>query len=249
MPIGGKRTWLRRVRRSVNDAWGRTGWKTTTGIMAAFAVFFAGVAAQQRIDVGRVIHIPTDSTGPNWAEIVMVSMTALLVVAGLWALSAVEEARRARNAQQMTELLRRWDDETNREVRLEIMHLALNGLPLLDHASGPGPDRLKEAIVQLRADNSPAYRRLMTEPGFLEDLAIMVDYGGIDFEIVNLSLGYQIAYRWCLWRPTAVALREVKQAPELYVNFEKLAGEIAKVNPMSVPLDEDGEIRWIGFRD
>lgn len=114
----------------------------------------------------------------------------------------------------------------------------------------PGPERLKEVVINLRDGNAAEYRELMTDPSFLEDIAIMIDYGGIDFDIVDLSLGYQIAYRWSLWKPTVVALRnEYPKTPDRYINFERLAKRIAINNPQSVSLDEDGEVRWEGFRD
>lgn len=239
----------RRANVAVTVWWHKCGWKCIACVASALAVFFAGVAAQQRVDVGRFLNVPTDPTGPNWADIAMVLLTAVLVFAGVRALGAVGEARRSRNAQQMTELLRRWDEESHREVRREVMEVARLGLPLLNRAAEPGPDLLKEVIIQLRDENSPKYRRLITDPGFLEDLAIMVYYRGIDFEIVNLSLGYTIPYRWSLWKPTAVALREAKAAPELYENFEKLAKKVAAANRGSVELDIDGEVLWRGFRD
>ena len=59
-----------------------------------------------------------------------------------------------------------------------------------------GPDRLKECIKRLQEANYPEYRELKTDPNFLEDLAILIQRGGIDFGIVpgaeKLMLGDKI---------------------------------------------------------
>lgn len=212
--------------------------------------------------------IPTDPKGPNWSEIVTAVLTALLVVAAFLALGSVNEARHARsqartaqNALQMTELSRRWDEETNLQVRMKVHEYANNGLPRRfvrrprRFGAGPwlttppGPHRLMECIVRLRLDNDPEYRELLTEPNFLEDLAILIDAGGIDFEIVNQSLGPTIPYRWSLWRPTADWLRELKKDQRTFREFELLAKKIAAINPDAVDLDPRGEVVWDGFRE
>jgi hypothetical protein len=219
----------------------------------AAAVFFAGVAAQQQVDVGSFLHIPTDPVGPNWAEIAMVVLTGFLVLAGIGALSAVGEARRARNAQQMTELSRRWDEEKYRDVRQLVRRYAEVGLDPCDHVEPSGPGRLKEVVMKLQDDNAADYRKVVTDPNFLEDIAIMIDYGGIDYEIVYQSLGWHFAYRWTLWKPTIEALRVADEVPGLYENFQKIAKtmgiRLAREEPGAIKLDENGEPAWEGFRE
>jgi hypothetical protein len=174
--------------------------------------------------------------------------TVALAAAAFLALGSVREARDARNAVQMTELSRRWDDETNRSVRKKVMDYATKDLDGLAYET-PGPDRFKASVLKLRDDNADDYRLLLTEPNTLEDLAIMVEYRGIDFEIVNLSLGWTVPYRWSLWKPTVDAFRVEAREPLIYWEFEKLAKRIAKRNPHSVKLDDAGEIIWEGFRE
>jgi hypothetical protein len=219
------------------------------------AVVVWSAAILVAVFVGSAFVLAMLSPEPNWSEITLALATVVLAlatvgltVAAFFALGSIGEARKARNADQMTELSRRWDEEKNRDVRHLVKQYAENGLPGVAHVAPPGPDRLKEVVIKLKNDNSPDYRKLMTDPNILEDIAIMVDYGGIDFDIVNLSLGYQIAYRWKLWEPTVVALRDEIKVPDAYVNFANLAKRIAAVNPQSVRL-ENGEIVWEGFKD
>ena len=125
------------------------------------------------------------------------------------------------------------DDEVNRQVRQKAMDCAAKGPGGVNYAT-PGPDGLRDSVLKLRADNHIDYRLLPTEPNFLEDLAILVARGGIDFEIVNLSVGYLVAYRWSLWKPTIDARRELAHEPLIYNEFEKLAKRFAAENPHSL---------------
>jgi hypothetical protein len=74
----------------------------------------------------------------------------------------------------------------------------------------------------------------------------LVNRGGIDYDVVNLSLGYVIPYRWSLWKPTAEAFRDEVHEETIYDEFEKLAKRIAKE---SNKLDSSGEIPWEGFKE
>ncbi|GJO17890.1 hypothetical protein NJB1507_08470 [Mycobacterium marinum] len=258
---GSGNTWWSSLTKSASTAW-------SIAAMALLVAIALGITAGiQCLELqSHHLVIPTDSKGPNWAEITTATLTALLVIAAFRALGSINEARRARIALQMTELSRRWDEDNNLKVRRKVQQYAENGLPrrLIRRptrvfglrgwtirrqvAQAPaGPDRLKECIMQLREENDPQYRELLTEPNFLEDLAIMIDRGGIDFGIVDRSLGPTIAYRWSLWKPTADWFRQLKHDPGIFKEFEKLAKRIAGRNPEAVRVDVAGEIVWEGF--
>jgi hypothetical protein len=224
--------------------------------LPAVAVIVWGIAVLLAALVGSAFVLAILSDEPNWSEITLALATVVLAlatvgltVAAFFALGSIGEARNARNAVQMTDLSRRWDEETNQHVRYLVKEYAMHGVKDFEHAGTPGPDRLKEVIFKLREDNSFEYRKLMTDPNFLEDIAIMVDYGGIDFDIVDQSLGYNFPYRWSLWKPTIVAFRQEAKIPDLYENFEKLSRRIAANKPQSFSVDESGEIAWEEFKD
>jgi hypothetical protein len=84
--------------------------------------------------------------------------TALLASGAFLALLAVAEARRERNAVQMTEWSKRWDDEANREARRLVYNYAKTGLPDFRHIAPSGPDRLKESVEWLGTNNHGDYR-------------------------------------------------------------------------------------------
>jgi Domain of unknown function (DUF4760) len=260
MADGDNKRWWRQTKSAVAAWWHRSGWKTIATVAVPLAITFGVIAGIQRVEL-QDHHLQIDPTGPNWADIVTALSTSVLAVAALLALAAIVESRRARNALQMTELSRRWDEEINQQVRQKVHDYAKNGLPrrLLRSpmrfgvggwsTATPGPARLKECIMKLQEENDPEYRQLLTEPNFLEDLAILIQRHGIDFGIVNQSLGSAIAYRWSLWKPTVDELRKLKKEPRTFTEFEELARRIAKKNPRSVKVDAAGRIIWDEFRD
>lgn len=243
MASGG--TYRSKCRRGIGEWWKRGGWR-------AVALLVTGLIAGAVVEhcVGIIRHIPFDSDGPNWADAFMVLLTAALVIAGIKALSAVEEARSARNGQYMTELSRRWDEPLNRDVRQRVQWYADKGLDNFDHtAEAAPPERFKEAVLELRKRNDRDYRMLLTDPSYLEDIAIMVYFGQMDFDLVNESLGYHVPYRWSLWKPTIDALRVMDEAPTRFECFERLAKEISAEDPKTSRRGDDGEIEWRGFRE
>jgi hypothetical protein len=193
--------------------------------------------------------------GPNWSEITLAISTAFLalatvglaVAAGI-ALLGIKESIGARNALTTMEMSRRWDEKVFREVRRKIRNFADS------KSQDPGsirqePEVFRDKMMALHAGNDVIYRELLQEPDYLEDLALLIKYEGIDFRIVNDSLGYIVAYRWSLWELTAVWLRQLRGEPLVYKQFEKLAYRIAEANPKSVTTDENGRIKWQGFRE
>jgi hypothetical protein len=151
----------------------------------------------------------------------------------------------------MTELSKRWDDAPNQEARKMVYKFATTGVVGYQHREPPGPMRLKESVEKLRADNHADYRKLFPDPNLLEGIAILVKRGGVDFEVVRLTLGYQFPYRWSLWQPTVIADRD-ENSPEIYEAFEWPAKKIAAATPESPQvnrLNENGEVEWKGFKE
>ncbi|OMC32016.1 hypothetical protein A5739_11390 [Mycobacterium colombiense] len=185
---------------------------------------------------GPAVERPADAGGPNWAEQMTAIGTVALAIATVAlayfayrALGGLRESRQDRNLAAMMDMSRRWDDEHFREVRRKIQAYA-------DH--GPSSRiTLRDKILELRVDNDPEYRELLTEPSFLEDLSILVDNEGIDFDIVMASLGYIVWDRWCLWQPTIEELRAVRNEESVFENFQKLAYRVKGVAPQLPDVD------------
>lgn len=204
--------------------------RQTTAVLTSVAIIVWGSAFLLSVVVGSALLLLTSDSGeaPNWAEIatalgtgVLAVATLALAVAAFFALGGLRESRRVRNVTAMTDMSRRWDAKQFRDVRNKIQEYA-----------GHGPssrDKLRDKVIQLRDANASEYRELLTEPSFLEDLAISVKYEGIDFEIVMASLGYIVWDRWCLWQPTIETLQKLRNEKSVFENFKNLAYRVKAV--------------------
>lgn len=112
-----------------------------------------------------------------------------------------------------------------------------------------GRNDSKKASRKLGAENHGDYRKLFPDPNFLECIGILVERGGMDFEIVQYTLGYQVPYRWTLWQPYVTADRD-RNSTEIYEAFERLAKRMAKADPKKMwTFDNDNKIEWRGFME
>lgn len=232
-------------------------WVTMALIAGPGLLAVAVIASVNKCDRPWHCHMPTDPVGPNWAEILTAVFTFVLSVAAILALDAVKESRNARNAEHMADLSRRWDEAPFLEVRRKVKRYADIGLDSFDHVAPPGPYRFMESVLKLGEDNASDYWKLLTDPNFLENLAILVNRGGMDYELVNDSLGYTVPYRWSLWQPSVQYWRTRDHNKELYMNFETLALKIAAEESNSMEteevVEEDGKVvervKWVGFME
>jgi hypothetical protein len=216
-------------------------------LLAAATIVWA-VAIVLAVLVGSAAVLETDPALPNIAAALGAWISALatvgLAVAAFLALGSVREARAARNAVAAMDLSRQWDSDESLDLRRRVTQLARQGPDGTAYAP-PGPEAFKSSFEKLAANNDPEYGVLLRQPNFLEDIAILVKHHGIDFDIVNDSLGYNIAYWWSLWKPTVDQLR--RSQPLIYKEFEQLAKRIAAIDPQ-LTLDARGEVLWNGFK-
>jgi hypothetical protein len=203
-------------------------WKRNELLSAAIIIW--SIAILLIVGVGAVVVLALSSPESELVDVIVALATVgsaianiALTAAALLALRSIGESRRDRNAAAMTDLSQRWDSEHFRGVRDEIQERC-----------GLGADagiQLKDSLIELRRDGDPLYRKLLTEPGFLEDLAISIKYGGIYFDIVRDSLGYIVWDRWCLWQQTVADLRTQKNEPTVFEHFEHMAYQIKRELP------------------
>lgn len=205
-----------------------TKWRTSTLLIVAIIIW--GIALLPSVLVFSALTLAKSSPASNTVDITAALATVgsalanlALTVAAVLALQSLSESRRDRHLAAMTDMSQRWDNDHFRDVRSQI------------HAdSGRGPESrmlLQSKMIEYRNQNDQNYRKLLTEPSFLEDLAISINYGGIHFNIVKDSLGYIIWDRWCLWRPTVERLRELRREETVFEHFEGLALRIKKELP------------------
>lgn len=205
-----------------------SGQELSTLISAAVIIWGIAILLSASIGFAGVLAMTADE--PNWTDITLAVATVGLTlatiglaVAAFMALGALGESRRDRNALVMNDLSARWDNDHFRKVRYKIHEYAGSGTD--------SRDKLRDKIVQFREGNHEEYLLLLTEPGFLEDLAISIKHGGVYDRIVNDSLGYIIWDRWCLWQPTILELRRIRNEQSVYEHFERMAATMHRENP------------------
>jgi len=170
-------------------------------------------------------------------ESLATAVAALGLIAAAWgvflarkqikqAKEALAENERARNAQMTSELSRRWDEKQFRDVRRAV-------------AGYEGREGLRDALKQLREQKSEDYWWLLTEPSYLEDIAVSVNHDILDFGIVKDSLGYIVCYRWHRWELAVLYLRDARGEPSCYEHFEALAARMRQ--ELGLPDDWGGE--------
>jgi hypothetical protein len=135
-----------------------------------------------------------------------------LFLAALGALRQIGEAKKGRFAVAAADFSRRWDERDLVETRQLIRQ----------YDDG---DALCTAYFKLENNKtSDVALKLLREPDYFEDLAILEDQGLIDTEFVRRSLGGIIPSRWEWWRSTLNQMRASDpDHSDNYPNFRALA--------------------------
>jgi hypothetical protein len=214
--------------------------------LGAVVVIIWGIAVLLSVLVGSAVVLAMLATEPNWSEITLALATVVLAlatvgltVAAFFALGSIREARLARNLAMYLELSKRRDSDEFLDVRRRVRELAAVAPDGTPHVS-PGPDGLKSSIETLRDTNDPEYRKLLRQPNFLQDVAILIKLQFVDLDIVLNSFGHTIPYQWSLWKPTIDEMRQTAKVPAIYEEFEHLAKRIAAGSPLLSEVHKQG---------
>ncbi len=150
--------------------------------------------------------------------------TAFLALAAVRALAQLTEVKTDRHLQFLSDFGRRWDDPQLWEARQKQFSIPNDELPFL-----------VEKWFATRDPEAADVPVLLRVPNFFEDLAITVDAGRIDLDIVLRSFGSLILNMWSYWEPAIQKMCET--APTSYSEFRELARAVKRArdpNP-SVP--------------
>lgn len=131
-----------------------------------------------------------------WATWVLVTATLGIAVAALFALRSLGESKRDRHVQLIAELGRRWDEEKLAEVRTK--PLAFDNVQLCEEITG----------CLASPEGSDLYV-LLRVPNFFEDIALMVESGGVDEELVNRAFRDLTLDQWEYWEKAIAAMRKL----------------------------------------
>lgn len=181
---------------------------------------------------------PHDSS-PNWVDQVTGIGTALLAIVAILALrftytqitqyrkdskeqranelSLREQARDARNAETFINISQRWHDEVFHEARRNIKkHLAVDG-----------PEGLSTKLFALQSADDPQFLQMVVLLDFFEELAILVRYHAISFEMADNAFGSTACRYWEIFQPFVVSLRREPINSGSYEEFENFAKKIS----------------------
>lgn len=150
----------------------------------------------------------TDFDWPAW-------LTAIgtLVLAGgvLIAVIQLRELKRDRALQWIFEMSKRWEDEKLEQSRVAVRAMSVKALADLSKRWGtPG----------FSADEEAQMTELIRLPNFFEDVALMVQHGRLDMDLVWQTFSGPAYEAWEDWKPVMHILREAD--PWCFSEFEGL---------------------------
>lgn len=128
------------------------------------------------------------------------------------------EARHTRYAETYTTVSQRWNETLFREVRLKIRSFYGDG----------GPENVKKMMLALREAYDPDYFELLTALDFFENLAILVKFRAISFNMADNALGVVTCQYWAMLKPFIDWQRANEPQDEAYYTlFEDLVTRIS----------------------
>ena len=167
--------------------------------------------------VHTVVRVVPAASGPNWAEIVTAIGTAVIAIGLFVAAIQVRESRHSRHAAIAVDIAKTWSEPTMVEGRL--------------FTSGKRGDELRDFVMELATNRDPNYFVAMREPLFFEWLGALEEFGWIEAEWVNQTLGTAVMTCWERWESTVHAFRD-RPDPDsktALVNVQELAKRIQRV--------------------
>ena len=142
-------------------------------------------------------------------------LTVTGVIAVVFTLLQIRQARKAWHAQTFSKVVARWNEASFLDARVTIYSYAVGT-----------PNVLKDKMVEWRAARNLDFWRLQTVLDYFENLSELVNYGAITIDMVDSTLGNLVCKYWGYWKPYVYAERE-QEGEGLYGEFEKLAKRIS----------------------
>ncbi len=168
-----------------------------------------------------------DADWSSWVTAVATGVLALAALATLIvvyetaavARSGLDDARKTRHAQLLTDLSRRWDEAQMIESRkLYSLHGPKWVLGMVEKLYIYDPD-----ATPLPEPEVDTWSKVMRWPSLLETIGVLHNDGAIGTEVAFNNWGAQIAEAWRLWRGPVNRMRELSGYEGTYRNFQQLA--------------------------
>lgn len=153
---------------------------------------------------------------PKWTDKLTAIGTAviaggvLFAATGAWlAWVQLRDTRRSRAIEIIANYAARWDEARLSAARTKRVDMGTGAVAKAVDAWVEDRNAPSDAPVLLRI------------PSYLEELAIMVEFGGLDIEFVAKNFSAIVLYEWDYWKPMITKIRDELDR-EAYVEFEKL---------------------------
>jgi len=154
---------------------------------------------------------------PLWTDIVIAVAAAftvaILLAAAFLVWHEVRCIERAREAQLLTDLSRRWNEEELTKSRKAARNYK-NGV------------ELQKALQKLRENNEQEYYDLVRLPDFFEALGVLVNSGCLSKQLTKDLFGTVIKHFYHLYGPAIQYLREIYDDKNIYALFDDLAQKL-----------------------
>ncbi len=152
----------------------------------------------------------------TWTDIVT-AIAALftfgvLTFAAFYARHQLHSLERTREAQLLSDLSRRWDEELLGESRQAVEK----------YKDGT---KLKQALKELKENNNKQYYVLLRLPDFYEDLGLLVTNKCLSPQLAKDMFGTVIKYHYARYKSTIQFMRGKYKDKTIYKFFEDLANK------------------------
>ncbi len=156
----------------------------------------------------------------TWTDIVIAVSSALtlivLICAFYIAKREIKCIDKTREAEILTELSKRWNEEQLTESRKTARNYK-------------GSAELKDALETARKKNIKEYYRLVRIPDFFEALGVLVNSSCLDKQLTIDLFGSAIEHYYELYKPSIEYLRDFHNDKNIYKWFDNLVTDINKL--------------------
>lgn len=174
--------------------------------------------------------IDIDLSAVAWATILIafgtLASAAILGITAVYiyrsaqnALLTLEDARKTRHAELVTDLSRRWDE------------------PLIEDSRKLFGRVTSEELVEIvnefydTGENDHVYYKLIAWPNLIETIGVLESDGAISPEVIHQMWGGGIIVAWAGWCDAIQTLRDRAERPTTYLNFGRLAEMMEGMEP------------------
>lgn len=162
-------------------------------------------------------------SAPDWAAKMAALATLVLAIAAVIALASLGDARRARHAQIILDLSRRWDEPIATESReLEGDYDVAGILSLIESVYKPPAG----ATVAAQKAGVAVFFKLQASLNLMETIGVLYAEDAISGRVIFRLWGASIVQTWDRWDQPIRRMRDLEKRLGIYRYFELLARDM-----------------------